>query len=118
MDAGLAVILGLGGFIGYNVLKDTRVNANQPNANQKMPSFSDWFNGGSQPQTGNGAPKTDIQGISQAVSDVSKFATSLAGFFGTASSSGSGSDGAGIGAGSNQIQTYSDGGGSYSDGGF
>lgn len=104
----MAAIGALGGYIVYDKVSHKTSAVAQPNQPQKQPFWTDWLDLGGQPQTGNGPPKSDIGSISEAVNSVAKFGTSLAQYFGTASSHGGGSGG-GIGA--NSIQT-----GSYGSG--
>lgn len=90
MNLGLAAVAVLGGYIGYDkVLKPAL--ANQPNPNNppgKQPAqfWTDWFQQGDQPQTGNGPPTTDqtAHDWAQGITAATKFATSLVNYFGTA----------------------------------
>jgi len=109
MDAGLAIIAGAAGLIGYKVLSSKTDTAQQPGPDSKQPFWNSWFNSGSQPQTGNGQPNTDQTGkdIANTVQAVSKFSTSLLDFFGT--SHDSNSSGGGSGPGTKQTAQYSDG---------
>lgn len=101
-------VMALGGYLLYENVKGADSNANQPDPNQRMPFWQGWMNQGSQPATGNGAPTNDVTSVSNAISDLAKFGTSLANYFGTAQSSGGGG-GDGVSANSNQTASYSDG---------
>ncbi len=104
----IAGIGALGGYVIYDKLKDGRAAAGQPADDPKQPYGTDWFNLGTRPQTGNGAPKTDTGAIANTIGDVAQFGTSLVQFFGTAASSGSGGSG-GIGANTTQTSSYGSG---------
>ncbi len=112
MNPGLLVVAGLGGYIVYDkILSPHAANAaSQPAQGAKQPFWTDWLNVGSQPQTGNGPPKTDVSAVSNAISDIAKFGTSLASFWGSASSSGSSANGdGGVGANTTQVASYNSG---------
>lgn len=114
MNPLVLAIAGLGGYLVYEKVshESNGSNPHQPDPNQKQPFWSSWFNQGSQPQTGNGAPTTDVSAVANAVTATEKFATSVAAYFGTSEQSGAGAHfdtGAGVGANSNQVQSYSDG---------
>lgn len=81
----------LGGYIGYKQVIEPRLTAGAPNPNNPPPKppaqfWSDWFGQGNQPATGNGPPTTDqtAHDWAQGVTAVTKFATSLVNYFGTA----------------------------------
>ena len=90
----------LGGYIGYKHLTspagvakygDVRDLYMPPNPNNPAPKppaqfWTDWFGQGNQVATGNGPPTTDqtAHDWAQGVTAVTKFATSLVNYFGTA----------------------------------
>lgn len=84
MNAGLLLIAGAAGFVTYKVATSQQGAANQPGKEQKNPFWGDWFNPGSQPQTGNGGPTTDQTGkdVANTVTAIAKFGTSLLDYFG------------------------------------
>lgn len=97
MTPGFAALALAGGFITYEIVKTKQAtsDATQQNKAPKQPFWNEWLNGGDQPATGNGSPGTDQTGhdVANVVVGLTKFATSLAQYFGTAQdnqSSGSG----------------------------
>lgn len=106
MNPGLLIVAGLGGYVVYEKLSTSDSAASQPGVTQKAPFWNSWFQSGNQPQTGNGSPTTDAQSVSNAIAGVSKFATSLVSYFGTAGNKQAATGSGGIGASTTQTDVF------------
>lgn len=96
MNPGILALAAVGGFIGYEVITSKTAASGQPKKEGKIPFLSDFWNSGSQPQTGNGQEKSDFQEVNDTIQGLSKFATSLFDYFGQGSN-GAGQTGNGLG---------------------